>query len=365
MEHSVKFRCTFVLKNRSAKSVKIQVGFPLDRESHGPPRSPSNDADEVLSYHFIARDANNTYHVRYVASDPQGKYAHLFLWDMDFAAGEAKTLHVGYILPMSVASHSTRKMGDDPNQPPDIPEYERPWHVRVEPCVVVFFCYVTETGQSWAGPIEKATFRVSNNVFEHSLRKLPEFVGGNPADVPPVMAAAAEAVSGEGVPGMADLGFVFGMKLGTVYRHISPDGWKPAYVPDIPPGKPKPPYEPDGIAWRFENYKPGTPLTFMYYLVGFPQVPADCDRWVRQVLGKTPTKADVLELREIVAAFFGIAPQNAAVKRLAEQQVWYKPESKLRESELSESQRAVLARLASIAKIRRPYQAIPFRHCPR
>ena len=76
MISSVEFRCMFVLKNLSPKALTVQVGFPLDRESHGPPKAPSNDADEVLSYHFIARDANNTYHVRYEASDPQGKYAH-------------------------------------------------------------------------------------------------------------------------------------------------------------------------------------------------------------------------------------------------------------------------------------------------
>ena len=52
---------------------------------------------------------------------------------------------------------------------------------------------------------------------------------------------------------MSDLGFVYGMKLGTVYRHISPDGWKTAYIPDIPPGEPKPKYEPDGIAWKFDD----------------------------------------------------------------------------------------------------------------
>src|SRR5206468_1272175 len=103
-----------------------------------------------------------------------------------------------------------------------------------------------------------------------------------------------------------DLGFVFGMKLRTVYPRISPEGWKPAYIPELRPGDSKPQYEPDGIVWNFENYKPGPPLNFTYYLVGFPKSAADCDSWTRRVLGKTPTKADVLELREIVAAFFGV-----------------------------------------------------------
>jgi len=347
-EHSAEFRCKFVLKNLSAKSLRIQAGFPLDGESNGPPQPPSDGTDEVLSYHFIARDANNTYHVRYAAADPQGKFAHIFLWDMDFTAGETKTLHIGYILPMSFAAGTTRKAGATETilNPP---EYDKPWHARIEACVVVYFSYVTETGQSWAGPIGKATFRVENIVFEHCLRKFPEYVGGNPADHPPGLAMREEGPSDADVGSMANLGFVFGMKLGTVHRRISPEGWKPAYIPEIPPGEPKPQYEPNGIAWKYENYKPGPPLTFTYYLLGFPETAADCDPWVRRVLGKAPTKTDVLDLREITAAFFGVAPQTASVKRLVEQQIWYNPQSKVTESELSEPRWAVLARLKTIA----------------
>jgi hypothetical protein len=346
--HSVDFRCTFVLKNLSAKPLKIQVGFPLDRESHGPPRPAFDDTHEVLSYHFIARDSNNTYHVRYAAADPRGKYEHIFLWDMEFAAGAVRTLHVGYILPMSVAAYTTRKVADV-EKILDPPPYEKPWYARIAACEVVHFSYITETGQSWAGPIEKATFRVRNNVFEHCLRKFPEYVGGNPADLPAGAEIPDEDRSPAGAGSMADLGFVFGMKLGAVYARISPEGWKPAYIPEIAPGEPRPQYEPDGIVWKFENYKPGPSLNFTYYLLGFPETAADCDPWVRRVLGKTPTKVDMLELREIVAAFFGVAPQTASVKRLAEQQVWYDPQSKVNESELSEPRRAVLARLKTIA----------------
>jgi hypothetical protein len=347
MAHSVEFRCAFVLKNLSAKPVKIQAGFPLDRQTDGPPPPPSDDTDQVLSYHFIARDADNTYHVRHVA-DKRNKYPDIFLWDMAFAAGETKTLHVGYILPMSVAAGSTRKL-DDPEKILNPPQYEKPWHARIEGCMMVYFSYITETGQSWAGPINRATFRVRNAFFEYGLRKVPEYVGGDPADLPPGMEMPAEGPTVAGAGPMPDSGFVWGMKLGTVYPRISPAGWKSAYIPEIPPGAPKRPYEPDGIAWKFENYKPGPPLNFTYYLVGFPETAADCQPWLRQVLGKTPAKADVLELREITAAFFGVAPQDGAAKRLARQQVWYNPQSKLRESELSGPRRAVLARLTAIA----------------
>lgn len=70
---------------------------------------------------------------------------------------------------------------------------------------------------------------------------------------------------------------------------------------------------------------------------------------MRQVLGKTPTKGDVLDLREILAAFYGIAPQTASVKRLVEQQIWFDPRSKASEATLSVPRRAVLASLEAIA----------------
>jgi hypothetical protein len=119
--HSVDVRCTFVLKNLSAKPVKIQVGFPLDSEFHDLARPPSDDADEVLSRHFIARDASNTYHVRHVSAG-QSKYPELFLWDMEFAAGETKKIHVGYILPMSFAGRRAALLASRTTSPRCLPE---------------------------------------------------------------------------------------------------------------------------------------------------------------------------------------------------------------------------------------------------
>ena len=110
---------------------------------------------------------------------------------MAFAAGQTKTLQVGYILPMSFAGFITRK----PEELEKLrlpPQYEKPWHERVELCMVLYFSYITETGRSWVGPIDKATFRVSNTGFEHCLRKFSEYAGGNPADLPP-----GTSVSGE------------------------------------------------------------------------------------------------------------------------------------------------------------------------
>ena len=343
---SAEYRCEFVLKNLSSKAVRIQVGFPLNRETHGPPRATSDETDEVFSFHFIARDANNTYHVRYVGRDQKDHLVDIFLWDMDFAPNEKKTLHVGYIMPMSFAEYTTA-ISETPKIAFNPPKVELPaWQPRIQASVVVGCSYVTETGKSWAGPIEKARFRFIGAEFEEYFRQQP--LGGDSAETPPDHGTPDESSSEE--PGSADDdGFVVGMKFGTVCRRISPDGWKPMYLRGHSPSEANPSREPDGIGWEFDNYKPGPPLQFVFYLVGFPQTPAECDPWVRQVLGQAPGKAAVLELRETVAAFFGVAPQAASVRALVEKQFWYDPKSSIRESQLSEAKKAVLARLSKIA----------------
>ena len=104
-------------------------------------------------------------------------------------------------------------------------------------------------------------------------------------------------------------------------------------------------------SWEYRNVQglgasSLSPTTF----VAIPRTAADCESWVRHVLGKTPNKADVAELRDIAAAFYGIAPKSASAKKFVEQQIWYHPKDGLREAQLDEEQRAVLTRLDSIAK---------------
>jgi hypothetical protein len=340
------FRCRFVLKSLSSKAVTIQVGFPLDRELAGPPPRPSEDIDKVLDYHFIARDAKDTYHVRYVGGDRDDKLAHIFLWDMDFSPNEEKTLHVSYILPMSFAATSTNK--DALKAGFDKSVYVRPWQPRIESCFTFYFIYVTETGKSWVGPIEHATFRFMNKEFEKDLRHFPDVLGSS--SIEPAPEKEPQMETSKDTDSMIDLGFVPGMKFGTFCAHITPEGWKAASEADAPPGHATSLERADGISWDFENYKPGEPLDFSYYFLNFPQTPANCDSWVRLILGKTPAKADILELREVLAAFFGVAPKTGQVRRIAEKEVWYNPKSKLNESQLSETQRAILSRLTRLAE---------------
>jgi hypothetical protein len=312
----VEYRCKFVLKNRANESVQVQVGFPLDREVHGG-TTPST-TDLVMSYHFIARDAENTYHVRYVNGGREtSSYKELFLWNMTFASRETRVLHVGYILPMSIVGSSTRKDKKDLLNP----RYEKPWHAMLEGCFLEHFRYITETGRSWAEPIEKATFRVETGGLEWCLNRRPIIVGAE------VMATVVEK------PVLPP-----GTKYPTViYRQISPGGWKCES-------------EHRDTVWEYHNFRPGPPLNFFYYHLTFPDDAAACESWVRLVLGAEPKKVDVSELREIAGAFYGIAPHTDSAKKFVEKQIWYHPKNGLRESELDDNRQAVLKRLDVIAK---------------
>ena len=329
---TIEYCCKFVLKNRSQESVKVQVGFPLDRELHG--TTILDATDTVMSYHFIARDADNTYHVRYVNDGGKtSKYKELFLWDMAFAVGETKVLHVGYILPMSITGALTNKDTEKWMKS----HYEKPWHRTLEACLIEHFNYITETGRSWAGPIEEATFRVETGGFEGYLDRRPTVPGRDLALfakqlVPESQISLIDAPKTE----VKDL-FPETKFAATLYREISPDGGKYDSEHGV-------------MTWEFRNFQPGPALRFQYYFVMIAEDASDCDAWVNLVLGAKPKKTNVLELREIAAAFYGIAPNTESAKKFAEQQIWYHPKKWIRDSELSEKRQAVLRRLDAISE---------------
>ncbi len=298
---SVDYRCKFVLKNLTAKPVSIQVGFPLDsqfaREEKQPPAT-----DLVLRYSFIARDDKTTYHVRFIPNDSEKKFSSVFLWDMAFDPAETRVLHVAYRLGMSQGVGTTNK--------DTMKKYEKPWHAALASCAVEHFYYVTETGKSWAGTIEHASFRVVIGSWEDCLQKRPVQFDGEPT---------------EPKPNQQWWQYGFPLKTGSVYQHIEPEGWKSEHHESNSTL--------DTKTWEYRPYKAGPPIAFLYYIVAFPRTVADCESWVRHVLGPKPSKADLAELREIAAAFYGIAPKSASAKKFVEQQIWYHPKEGYRPRE--------------------------------
>ncbi|MHB8860939.1 MAG: hypothetical protein ACYC6N_00940 [Pirellulaceae bacterium] len=322
----VEYRCSFVLKNLSPTATTIQVGFPLDGElvEDSPDEDDSvvldiDDTDRVMSYHFIARDNDHTYHVRYVRRDRHAKLRRLFLWDMAFAPQEEKILRVGYVLPLSVGIASTVQrqvaLSKDVS-----PRYMRPWFAALEPCLVKYLAYVTETGNSWRGPIESATFHVVSEPTRFWLeRRQDSFL----APVAPP-------------PGSSELQQLYSMKVGLVYLQQSSGDWRH----DVDHGS---------VTWAVHNYKPDAPILFVWYGTSLPRNASQCECVVRQLMGSDPQKIEVFELAEIVGAFYGIAPKSDSVKEFVERQVWYHPKSGLERSALTDEQRETLARLEMIA----------------
>jgi hypothetical protein len=322
---SVDYHCKFVLKNLTAKPVTIQVGFPLDSQFVQQAKAAPNAIDLVTDYHFIACDSRTTYRIRFVPHDLAKKFSRLFVWDMAFDPAETKVLHVAYQIGMSQAGGRTRK--EVTIEKASAP-YCKPWHGALESCYAEFFHYVTETGKSWAGPIEKATFRVQTGAWERCLGER----------------LLTDAEPPEPKPQQEWWDYEFPLKAGAIYQIISPEGWKYEHWENNPAE--------DARTWEYKNYKPGEPLSLIYYVVAIPRAAADCDSWVRHVLGSTPRREDLEELREIAAAFYGIAPRSPSAAKFVEQQVWYHPKKGLRESELKGEQQALLKRLDAITQKR-------------
>ena len=314
----VAYRCEFMLKNLSSEEVTAQVGFPVDGLLYED--DSLDETERVLAYHFIARDDRTTYHVRYVHREAPAKYPELFVWKMTFSPQETKRLHIAYILPMSVATAGTARQQE--GSPESVaPTYGRPWYAALEPCVYEQLTYITETGVSWKGPLEEATFCVETFSLSNwmSQRSTPFLAAVDPP------------------PGSSQPQQLYSMKVGLTYLQKSPGDWKCNL-------------EQGTVTWKSRNYKPGEPIRFAWFGTALPATPDDGAFLVQQLMGNNPKRAEVLELSEIVAAFHGIPPKTDTVKKFVERQVWYHPDNRLRRSELTEEQRATLTRLEAIAE---------------
>ena len=307
----VDYTCKFELRNLTDEEVEIQVGFPLTAQLHGYTSAENYDEIELVQRHrFIARDDVETYHVRFVARDEEDRFRRLFLWKMEFAPGETKTLHVSYGMNMSVMLHVTCK--------PDAErEYgrrgsETSWMRDLDAAMLQFFGYVTETGASWAGEIESARFRIATQFYEHDLRRR----------------GWDEPIPGEPPP---NPGLRAGPKLW--HRTIEPGGGTPWVLREGDP--------PVGTEWVLEPFEPGPVITVRYFHTLFPRSPDAMRNFARRLAAEED--ADLGQLREIVLAWHGIEAQSESVRAFVEDQVWYEPSQGKTEEDLSTQEAALLA----------------------
>ena len=99
----------------TGKPEEVQVGFPVDSQftkGSEPESSKESAHDWVLNYGFIALDETTTYKVEFVSRIPSkdaGEFGAVFVWKMNFAPRESRTLKVSYHIPMSIGLVSTER----------------------------------------------------------------------------------------------------------------------------------------------------------------------------------------------------------------------------------------------------------------
>jgi hypothetical protein len=320
----VDYRCKFVLRNRTKKPVTIQVGFPLaDSGEEGCDWSGIDVTELVLCYRFIVRDKERTYHVRYVPFDDKRRLQSIFLWDMTLQGDEVRELHVAYERPMRISPMPSIKRNLEANpEQENKPSHDgrKSWYSYFETNLGEWFWYVTETGRSWAGPIEHAKFEVYVGAFE---RYLDQRDVGKDQEKPK---------SKELMQSNRSLEVRTGDML--VHREILPGGWK----------------EKDRvITWEYKDYRPSKGITIGYSLYVLPKTPEAVPKFVGSVLGDKPSKEDLGDLREIYMAWWGIAPKSKSVRQLVSNLRWYTPKDGMTADKLTAEQKAVVAALERCA----------------
>ena len=162
------FRCRFILRNLTDKKVVIPVGFPLDTQARMQDnKGKINQSQLIRHYGFTAGTKDKTFPVRFVPWDKKKKFSELFLWEMTFEPKQEIELFVNYTMEGYLGLAMTIRNRDWDNRKP----YKCEYLDFLTSGVGQAQFYVTETGSSWAGVIEKAVFRYYPYEFEEYLAK--------------------------------------------------------------------------------------------------------------------------------------------------------------------------------------------------
>jgi hypothetical protein len=162
------FRCRFILRNLTDKTVVIPVGFPLDIEARlQDDKGKVNQSQLIGHYGFTAGTRDKTFPVRFVPWDKKKKFSKLFLWEMTFLPKQEIELFVNYTMEGYLGLEGTMRNRDWGKRKTYKCEYldGLTWGLGQAQF------YVTETGSSWAGVIEKAVFSYYPYEFEEYLAK--------------------------------------------------------------------------------------------------------------------------------------------------------------------------------------------------
>lgn len=170
----MQFHCVFKLRNLTDQEVTVPVGFPISAEAmRFQDKAKINQTEVIAEFSFVAGTKDRTFAVRYVPFDKKKKFSNIFLWDMTFRPKEEIELFVCYTMYGYLGLTHTQK-----GKMWDLDGVGREKHsfLRIfEHAACEGHSYVTETGKSWAGKIEKAVFRITPFHFEEYLAKRGAF----------------------------------------------------------------------------------------------------------------------------------------------------------------------------------------------
>ncbi len=107
----VEYDCLFELKNLNKNPTKIQVGFPLDDESHSHPHNKNQTVEDLVSqYKFKVQEGKKTHSIRHSRNEKKQKLNNLLLWDLKFEAEETKIIRVSYTMKISMGIAAVKKI---------------------------------------------------------------------------------------------------------------------------------------------------------------------------------------------------------------------------------------------------------------
>lgn len=221
-----RYACRFTFKNLTDETVVAQVGFPLSGEG------------KVMStqrYDFHAREGDKDHSVRYEPTDADKKLSRIFMWEMTFEPRATTQLDVDYQMHGYTGAATTRKNLKDFKT-----RYRKHYLNELEGAYAQLYPYVTQTGNSWAGPIERAVFTLHNESFERYLDERGAFAEEPQSNKKHLMNTL--------------------LKNGQRYRHISTGDWNPS---------------PDGsfLRWEASPFAPGEDIYIGYFFTVIPRTP--------------------------------------------------------------------------------------------
>lgn len=332
----VEVRGFFTLKNLTDSTVTIQVGFPLNGDhvfDYNYERSKESIDDSISALekmrsllNFSVRDASHTYDLRYVAKDESEHYRGIFLWDMEFVPDGVKTLEVSYRIELSQTIASTeeiffRSMEDQRAVAKDSAmwHYEKEWYEYLTGAYLEYFEYVTSTAKSWAGPPGKARFRANIGDFQMYLHGRGIF-GQDSGDT---RAVEPRADSSKSNPPLSDSTITL--------TRITPSGSQS---------------QGGRVEWSYSSFPADSDLTIEFWFTTVPRDSIGLDSLIAGMIGINPTKEDLSDLRDIVAAMLGIQPNTPRVIKFAQRQIWYASNNWTTEDKLSPEERSLLDHLS-------------------